>query len=167
MLKACWKRVESSLNRFKLSRNVDSNFPFLSKNVEWCWSRLNTLFNNCRTHACSHQAAKVNMAWFMDETRLDERDWFLVLSSSQSNFAKVLFLLLAQCWNRFNGLRTTFCVQHLPNIRSTFIERMLVKCWNRLNGPLLSETPNWGKWSSNVKGYVFVYAGRVLFQKRY
>ena len=26
--------------------------------------------------------------------------------------------------------------QHLRNIRSTFVERMLVKCWNRLNGLL-------------------------------
>ena len=25
--------------------------------------------------------------------------------------------------------------QHLTNIRSTKVERMLSKCWNRLNGP--------------------------------
>ena len=38
---------------------------------------------------------------------LDQRDCFLVLSSSQSNFAKALVLLLAQCWNHSNGLRTS------------------------------------------------------------
>ena len=31
-----------------------------------------------------------------------------------------------------------FCIEHMINIRSTFVERMLVKCWNRLNGPLVS-----------------------------
>ena len=66
MLKACWKRVKSSLDWFKLSSNIDSIFPLFSK-------MLNGLFR-----------------------------WF-------------------QC---------------LPNICSTFVERMLVKCWNRLNGPL-------------------------------
>ena len=58
---------------------------------------------------------------------LDERDWFLVLSSSQSNFAKVLAPLLAQCWNRLNGFRTTlFCAS---NIWPTFVQQKLVKCW--------------------------------------
>ena len=31
MLKACWKHVESSLNRFKVSFNIDSIFPLFSK----------------------------------------------------------------------------------------------------------------------------------------
>lgn len=32
-----------------------------------------------------------------------------------------------------NGIEA---VQHLPNIRSSLVERMLVKCRNRLNRPL-------------------------------
>ena len=59
---------------------------------------------------------------------LDERDRFLVLSSSKSNLAKVFVLLLAKFWNRLKDLRTTLflrttCAQH----PSTFVERMLVK----------------------------------------
>ena len=39
----CWKRVESSLNRFKLSFNIDPTFRgFVLENVEGCWNRLNT-----------------------------------------------------------------------------------------------------------------------------
>ena len=66
-VKKCWKLVESSLNRFKLSFNIDSTCPL---------------------------------------------------------FPKML-----------NGPFKRF--QHLPNIRSAFVERMLVKCWNHLNGPLV------------------------------
>ena len=33
MLKACWKRVESRLNRFKFSFNIDSTFPLSSRVV--------------------------------------------------------------------------------------------------------------------------------------
>ena len=75
--------------------------------------------NICTAHACSHQAAEV---------------WLLVLSFSQSNFSKCCFLgwcNVGAIWTQFY-----FCIQHLPDVRSTFVERMLVKCWNRLNGPL-------------------------------
>ena len=73
----CWKRVESNLNRFKLSFNIDSTFPLLSKML--------------------------------------------------NGFEAV--------WT----LRSTL-VQHLSNIHSTFVERVLLKCWNRLNGPFKTVT---------------------------
>ena len=49
------------------------------------------------------------------------------------------FLLFSKMLNGVEAvwtLHSTF-VQHLPNIRSSFAERMLVRCWNRLNGPLV------------------------------
>ena len=55
------KRVESSLNRFQLSLNIDSTSPSFSKMLNGVETVLNTLFNNGRTHAGSHQVAKVNM----------------------------------------------------------------------------------------------------------
>ena len=56
MLKACWKRVESNLNRFKLSLNIHTTYPLLSKtlnDVDAVWIRRPTFaqnpFNFCWT----------------------------------------------------------------------------------------------------------------------
>ena len=64
---------------------------------------------------------------------------------------KVVESLLKACWIKFKLVltfiqhRSNFTLfskmlngpfrrfQHLPNMRSTVVERMLVKCWNRLN----------------------------------
>ena len=58
---------------------------------------------------------------------MDARAWFLVLSSSQSSyyFTKVWVLLLTQCWNRLNGLRTTVFVS---NICPTSFQLLLNAC---------------------------------------
>ena len=53
---------------------------------------------------------------------MEERAWLLVLSSSQSNFTKVWVLLLAQCWNHLNSLRTTLF------LRPTFVQHPFNFC---------------------------------------
>ena len=60
------------------------------------------------------------------EVYLDERDWFLVLSSSQWNFVEVLVLLLAQWWNRLNGFRTILF------LRPTFAKQPFNLCWTNV-----------------------------------
>ena len=69
---------------------------------------------------------QINMA----ARSLSRREWFLVLSSSQSNYTKVLVLLLAQYCNRLNGLRTTLFLrptfaQHPFNFCLTNVGQML------------------------------------------
>ena len=124
MSKACWKRVESSLYRFKLSLNVDSTFPLFSKmlnSVEARWTLCSTIVEH--THA--HTRPQKSVYGFV---YLDERDWFLVrLSFSQSKFAKVLILLLGQCLNSLNGLHTTVF------LRSTFVQHPFNFCWTNVD----------------------------------
>ena len=43
--KKCWKLVESSLNRFKLSFKIDSTFPLFSKMLNGSFKRFQNLLN--------------------------------------------------------------------------------------------------------------------------
>ena len=108
MSKACWIKFNIGLNFHSTSIQL-----FLCSRKCWivlktCWSRLNTLFNNCTTHACSHQAAKVNMASIVYVN------------------CEVLVLLLAQCWNRLNDLRTT-CWANVGQMLKPF--KRALTCW--------------------------------------
>ena len=49
LLKACWKRVESSLNWFKLSFNIDPIFPLFLKMLNGLFRRFQHLPNICST----------------------------------------------------------------------------------------------------------------------
>ena len=106
-----------------------------------CWSRLNTLFNNyCRKHACSHQAEKVNMA-----------------SIIYIN-CEVLVLLLVQCWNRLNGLRTTLF------LRPTFAKHPFNFCWTNV-GQMLKWALTWPKWLC-LSWFCWGEGGGVLIEIR-
>ena len=145
MLKGCWKRVESSLNGFKLSFNIDSTFPLFSKmlnGAEAVW----TLSNNCRTHACSPQTAKVNIHYLRNPIthlyyppKLLRNHCLQFLlghesSSSKSNFAKVLVLLLAQCWRNVGAMfeRPPHNYVFASNICPTSVQLLMNECWSNV-----------------------------------
>ena len=166
LLQACWKHVKSSLTfslprlplkdftlsnarrfyssmgnptgvkgltRFKLSFDIDSTFPLFLKmlnGVEALWTLWSAIVEN--THA---QIRSQKSIWrsFSGRERLVSSCKFLAIKFRE----KCWFFCsrnVGTVWTASAQLR--FCVQHLPNIRSTFVERKLVKCWNRLNGPL-------------------------------
>jgi len=73
-------------------------------------------------HSVLHDHQQINMV--ACSLSGGERAWFLILSSSQSNFTKVWVVLCVQMLDNF----VFACNICLSNILSTFVERMLVKC---------------------------------------
>lgn len=118
MLKACCIKFKSVIG---LNFHSTSIQFFLSSRK--CWMVLRPFAHSVQ------QLSNTRMLTSGRESQygvvyLDERVWFLVLSSSKTNFAEVLVLLLAQYWKRLNGLHTTLF------LRPTSVQLLLNACWS-------------------------------------
>ena len=120
MLRACWKRVESSLNWFKLSFNIDSTFPLFSKMLNGVQKSFEHFCSTIVEHTHAHIRLQKTIC-MASIVCVNNEEVDAMLEPFERAFAQLCF-----------------CIQHLTNILSTFLERMLVKCWNCLNGPILA-----------------------------
>ena len=119
LLKACWKRVESNLNWFQLSFNIDSTFPLLLQ-----------MMNGVETVLIPRSTIVQHFVEWMLKTL---HTWSVWIKTEQTNLLKIYVCdeNKKRDWSFYHILTSSVCYQGTHTKRN-LIYLFFTLLWNRL-----------------------------------